>query len=245
MLFPYQVAGVQYLKTHKQCCLFDDPGLGKTAQALHAIDPNQPVLIVCPASVKAVWQQEIKKWGIPLDAVACSGRGSFKYPHQGQVVITNPELLPDNPQLVWDVPRGLQVIVDEAHQYKSFTAKRSKLMRLISMATVANGGSVWFMTGTPILSTPKDLFGLLKSAGISDKTYRSWNNFTYYFKGVNTRFGWKFPAEPRPDALKPLDGWFLRRRKQEVLPDLPEKIFSEFYVESNFKEVLDLDEARI
>lgn len=108
-----------------------------------------------------------------------------------------------------------------------------------------NGGSIWGLTGTPILSSPMDLYGLIQSFSLVPQTYRNWSNFTGYFKGVNTRFGWRFPPEPRHDALVPLQPYFIRRRKADVLPQLPEKIYAEYRVTSNFQETVELDEATV
>lgn len=68
-LFPHQRAGVKFLATAKRALLADEPGLGKTAQAIRALKKIQddggqpfPALIVCPNTLKKNWAREFKKW---------------------------------------------------------------------------------------------------------------------------------------------------------------------------------------
>jgi len=68
-LFPHQRAGVKFLATARQALLADEPGLGKTAQAIRALKAVKdggedvfPALIVCPNTLKKNWQREFKKW---------------------------------------------------------------------------------------------------------------------------------------------------------------------------------------
>ena len=68
-LFPHQQAGVEFLKTARRALLADEPGLGKTAQAIRAIkelkDSGEdvfPALIVCPNTLKKNWEREFARW---------------------------------------------------------------------------------------------------------------------------------------------------------------------------------------
>ena len=68
-LFPHQRAGVEFLKTAKRALLADEPGLGKTAQAIRALkklkEENSevfPALVVCPNTLKKNWKREFAKW---------------------------------------------------------------------------------------------------------------------------------------------------------------------------------------
>jgi SNF2 family DNA or RNA helicase len=68
-LFPHQRAGVKFLSTAKRALLADEPGLGKTAQAIRTLKKIQddggqpfPALIVCPNTLKKNWDREFKKW---------------------------------------------------------------------------------------------------------------------------------------------------------------------------------------
>lgn len=68
-LFPHQRAGVAYLATAKRALLADEPGLGKTAQAIRALKKIKergeevfPALIVCPNTLKGTWEREFERW---------------------------------------------------------------------------------------------------------------------------------------------------------------------------------------
>jgi SNF2 family DNA or RNA helicase len=68
-LFPHQRAGVKFLSTAKRALLADEPGLGKTAQAIRSLKYLQsqgeqvfPALVVCPNTLKKNWSREFKKW---------------------------------------------------------------------------------------------------------------------------------------------------------------------------------------
>ena len=68
-LFPHQRAGVLFLKTARRALLADEPGLGKTAQAIRALKAIQdsgeqvfPALIVCPNTLKKNWAREFARW---------------------------------------------------------------------------------------------------------------------------------------------------------------------------------------
>ena len=68
-LFPHQRAGVEFLATSKQAMLLDEPGLGKTAQAIRVLSRLHekgesvfPALVVCPNTLKKNWEREFEKW---------------------------------------------------------------------------------------------------------------------------------------------------------------------------------------
>ena len=68
-LFPHQRAGVAFLSTAKRALLADEPGLGKTAQAIRALKALHekgedifPILIICPNTLKKNWAREFQKW---------------------------------------------------------------------------------------------------------------------------------------------------------------------------------------
>lgn len=69
VLFPHQRAGVAFLATAKRALLADEPGLGKTAQAIRALKELKdrgeevfPILIVCPNTLKKNWAREFARW---------------------------------------------------------------------------------------------------------------------------------------------------------------------------------------
>lgn len=68
-LFPHQRAGVEFLATARRALLADEPGLGKTAQAIRALarlhekgEEVFPALVVCPNTLKMNWEREFERW---------------------------------------------------------------------------------------------------------------------------------------------------------------------------------------
>lgn len=104
VLFPHQRAGVEFLATAKRALLADEPGLGKTAQAIRALkllhDKGEdvfPILIVCPNTLKKNWAREFNKWwpeGVITQVIkgsATQRKAQFEEP--AQVFIINWESL--------------------------------------------------------------------------------------------------------------------------------------------------------
>lgn len=91
-LFPHQRAGVKFLSTAKRALLADEPGLGKTAQAIRALKKIQddggeafPALIICPNTLKKNWKREFAKWwpGVKVQIItgtATQRRKQFEEP---------------------------------------------------------------------------------------------------------------------------------------------------------------------
>ena len=217
-LFPFQTEGVQFLRMRPAALLCDEMGLGKTAQALVASNNGDPTLIVCPASLKSNWAREVKQWTSNPAVEILKGKGSFRWPDPGEVLITNYELLPE--KMPDEIPLCVTVIADEAHYLKNRRSRRSKLFESVAWDARIRGGRVWLLTGTPILNSPMDLWNILAAAGIHKKVFGSWPEFTRQFGGYRTKFGWRFSG-PRPGVREKLNDVMLRRTRKEVLPDLP------------------------
>lgn len=110
-LFPHQRAGVAFLSTAKRALLADEPGLGKTAQAIRALkalhDKGEdvfPILVVCPNTLKKNWAREFQRWW-PDSVVTQIIKGSAvqrkkQFEEPAQVFIINWESLRSHSRLV-------------------------------------------------------------------------------------------------------------------------------------------------
>lgn len=94
-MFPYQRYGAFWLSQRYGALLADEQGLGKTLQTIAALPQNAGTMIVCPASLKDNWLAEFRKWRPQLDVRVLTGRGSFRWPRAGEILIFNYELLPE------------------------------------------------------------------------------------------------------------------------------------------------------
>jgi len=102
-LFPHQRAGVQFLSTAKRALLADEPGLGKTAQAIRALKKLQndgeqvfPALIVCPNTLNKNWAREFEKWWPEVTTQVIKGSAvqrKKQFDNQADVYVLNWEAL--------------------------------------------------------------------------------------------------------------------------------------------------------
>jgi SNF2 family DNA or RNA helicase len=109
-LFPHQRAGVDFLVKSRRALLADEPGLGKTAQAIRALkkmfDDGQevfPALVICPNTLKSNWEREFDKWwpGVNVSVVkgsAIQRRKAFE--EKADVYVINWESLRTHSKLL-------------------------------------------------------------------------------------------------------------------------------------------------
>lgn len=108
-LFPHQRAGVEFLATARRALLADEPGLGKTAQAIRALKRLQdagedvfPALIVCPNTLKKNWKREFALWwpGITVEVIKGSaGQRRKQLATEADVYVINWESLRSHSRL--------------------------------------------------------------------------------------------------------------------------------------------------
>ena len=86
--YPYQLEGVRYALDHQRCIFGDQPGLGKTLQAICAVvkahkeaqryGESFPTLVICPAALKVNWQREFKKFA-GINAIILDDRNRYDW----------------------------------------------------------------------------------------------------------------------------------------------------------------------
>ena len=107
-LFPHQRAGVSFLATARRALLADEPGLGKTAQAIRALKKLQeteqvfPALIVCPNTLKKNWKREFGMWWPDARVTVITGSASQRrkqFEEEADVYVINWESLRSHSRL--------------------------------------------------------------------------------------------------------------------------------------------------
>lgn len=213
---PFQRAGIAYGMARPSVLLADEPGLGKTIQAIGIInaDPSiQRVMVVCPASLRINWKREMDKWLVrPLRVrVAESG-----WPIGSEVIICNYDRLekfqPELKHQYFDL-----LILDEAHYIKTRKAKRSKMAKAIYARRKV------LITGTPIVNRPVELWNLIECMGGLGMKF--WEYVNRYCNAYKSRFGWDFSGSCHLDELQEQlrIRYMVRRLKKDVLAELPVK----------------------
>lgn len=253
--YTYQLDGVKFLSSHENCLLADDMGLGKTLQALMAIEEGGRAIVICPATLKLNWANEVRKWRSDLSPVVCKGRKGFKLPQANEVVIINYEILPTEmtptskwgddsenvPQAWRDVLAQTTLIADEAHLCKSHKAIRSKRTKVLSNLCKRS----WAMTGTPLLSKGFDLWGVVSTFGMGRTIFGGFKGFIRDMNAYQNGWGgWEF-GTPNPCVPEKLRRVMLRRTKTEVLTNLPPKTYQDVLVEVGSKRLLKMSEKML
>ena len=234
--YPYQLDGVEFLASREDALMGDDMGLGKTLQSLMALPSADrcKAIVVCPSSLKLNWANEVAKWRSDLTPIVCKGRkgkNAFRLPNVGEVIIINYDILPmwlDNSEISSETAQILastQLIVDEAHYVKNYKAKRSK--RMTALASLCRGS--WAMSGTPLMTRPLDLWGVLSTFGMERTVFGTWGNFVRGFNGSKGSYGYTW-GSAEPSVAERLKRVMIRRLKTEVLTSLPPKRFQDVLI---------------
>lgn len=221
-LMPFQRAGVDYvLSSGRRALIGDEPGLGKTVQALAALEASDsyPALVVCPSSLKLNWLREAQKW-LP-HRTSASVSGSQPYATGTDITIINYDVLKSwEPTLVG--LRGL--VVDESHLVKSPTAQRT--LACIAVADrIPDEGTIVLLSGTPMLNRTTEMIAQLRILGRLP-SFGGARRFRATFG--NPQSAVMLNRRLRATVM-------VRRRKEDVLGDLPPKRWSTIAVEGDPK----------
>lgn len=122
-------------------------------------------------------------------------------------------------------------LVDEAQVFKSWAAARTKKGHAMAAAVRRKGGRTWLLTGTPMMNEPRELWTLYKVAGIEGEAFGDWGNFVRLFKGKTLYFGGYEWGTPEAEVAERIQRVSLRRKREDVLPDLPVKTYREIEVD--------------
>jgi superfamily II DNA or RNA helicase len=210
-LEPFQWAGVRYVLDARRAFLADEQGLGKTVEALAAIEADDayPAIVVCPASLKLNWEREVRRW-LPHRSVAVI-EGRQAVPPTAEITLLNYEVVDNHRETLTRLrPRAL--VLDEAHYVKNPSAKRTRAVRRLAESMGPDKLRL-ALTGTPVLNHPDELISQLRVLGRLED-FGSGARFKAQFRGPLTeeRLHWHLRRS-----------CFVRRLKSEVLPQLPAK----------------------
>ena len=236
-LFPYQSTGVAYALQNKRVIVGDQPGLGKTGQAIATmVGANAKcILVICPATIRENWRREWKIW-TGKDSMILSDKVKNTWPQYYKVGMVNvficnyeslKKYFVDAITKPEDKPLRLNhitfketihlfdaVIIDESHRCKDGRTQQAKFV----MGICQKKEYVLALTGTPVVNKPMDLIPQLYIIQQLD-VFGGYKRFVdRYCDGYN-----------EASNLKELNvlmhkHCFYRREKKEVLKDLPDKI---------------------
>jgi SWI/SNF-related matrix-associated actin-dependent regulator 1 of chromatin subfamily A len=228
---PFQREGIATLCTRKYALLADEMGLGKTIQAIGLINAKpdiERILIICPASLKRNWWNELKTWCVRPMTVHIISPGSDWQPCD--IVILNYEQVAKYrdciDKVAWDL-----LVVDESHYLKSPKSQRTQAIvgkwdedKSNRVFPIRATRKLW-MTGTPILNRPRELWTCLRALD-REGLGSDWHGYhTRYCDAYQDMHGWQLDGasnlEELQDRLR--KSIMIRRKKMDVLKDLPAK----------------------
>ena len=234
-IYPYQKLGVEFfINNGGKAILADTMGLGKTVQSLAYVvhEGLDKVIVVCPSSVKYSWECEVKKWTHLKPYVIDSKKKNMDNGelmdvyNNYDVFIINYDILKSFYPFL-SVVKIDCVIMDEFHYIKNSAAVRTKYAKKLSMGIPRR----ILLSGTPLLSRPEELFNGLNL--MDPAKWNNWYSFTKrYCAGHSGPWGYDTKGSSNVEELQgKIARYFLRRKKEEVLPELPDKIFIDLPVQ--------------
>ncbi|WP_165069310.1 DEAD/DEAH box helicase [Marisediminicola senii] len=230
-LFTHQAEFVASVRDgHRTYLLADEPGLGKTAQALLAASASNsyPLLVVTPNVVKMNWAREVGLWTPNKTATVIHGSGQ-DLDAFADVVIVNYDVL--DRHVGWLRTLGFQgMVVDEAHFIKNRESQRSK--HVLSLAASIRARSrralMIALTGTPLINTIDDFRAIWQFLGWIDGEKPTAELMDRLEDTGLTPADFGFFAEARQTVI---DMGIVRRKKMDVAADLPSKRIADLPVE--------------
>lgn len=228
---PFQKAGINYGLQRTDVLIGDEMGCGKTIQAIgiiNAIEIEGKILIVCPAIMKLVWKLELDKW-LVNKGLKVEVWDSKKQP-DADIIIVNYAILRKLQDVLLKISFHI-VIGDEIHfcktkpTPKNKTKKTKKMNRSRAFYNIANKATKRvYLTGTPMLNRPAELFYILESLHFPMK----WHEFMekYADAYIDERGYWNTKGASNLDELQERlrSHCMIRRLKKDVLTELPDKI---------------------
>jgi superfamily II DNA or RNA helicase len=241
-LRPYQRAGLGWMEFLRDLnlggCLADDMGLGKTVQTLALLEglrvakSVRPSLVVAPRSLLFNWAAEARKFAPKLRLLEHHGtdrtKNNGRFGDYYLVLTTYATMRLDVEQLAQT--EFEYVILDEAQAIKNATSQVAKASRQL------RGRHRLALSGTPIENHLGDLWSLFEF--LNPGLLGSSRSFARTFAGKSA------PPERREALARALRPLILRRTKEQVAPELPERIEQTLFCELEGKQRRDYDDLR-
>lgn len=229
----YQITGVKWMKMLANCgfggILADEMGLGKSLQTIEYIKlqlaehPDSQFLIVVPTSLVYNWENEFAKFAPEIRYKVINDTKQNRVQqlenmNQEQVIITTYGLLRQDIEYYQDIKFDT-CIIDEAQNIKNVATQNTKTVKMIQAKTK------FALTGTPLENSVLELWsifdfvmpGFLKSSSVFKEKYN--------IKKIEE------DASVLDILKRQISPFILRRKKSDVLKDLPPKIENTVYID--------------
>jgi len=242
-LYDYQAEGALFAARTGRCLIGDEMGLGKTIQAIAAVELMarhfgvERVLVVCPTSLKHQWQREIERFsGRPAQVIggpkparmeqfaavppSPCGRGDGGEGNLIHFKITNYDTIHADLDVITQWAPDL-VILDEAQRIKNWETRVARSVKRIDTPYAI------VLTGTPLENRLEELISIIQFVDRHrlGPTFRLLD--THQMRDDNAKVIGYTKLDQVGKTLEPI---LLRRKKDQVLDQLPERIDTNLFV---------------
>ncbi len=227
-LYPYQAVGTLFLAFTERALLADDMGLGKTIQAFGAASllrewhGIEHVLVITPASVKYQWGKEIERFTDDSYTVVAGSKAkrAKQYAEQSFFTVINYELMLRDLEHISALKPDL-VILDEAQRIKNWRAKTTQVIKELPSQFA------FVLTGTPLENRLEELYSIVEF--LDDNLLGPpWQFMAQHV--VKDDWGGIIGYKDLEGVRRAIAPILLRRRKVDVLLELPERIDNDFWL---------------
>jgi superfamily II DNA or RNA helicase len=227
-LYPYQREGALFAARAGRCLIADDMGLGKTIQAIAAVEilarcaQIQRVLVICPTSLKHQWKREIEKF-TDRSAVVVEGLTASRqrgYAAEGFYKIVNYDVVHRDLDAVRRCRPDL-IILDEAQRIKNWKTRAAQTVKRLDSEYAL------VLTGTPLENRLEELHSIVEFVD----RYRLGPMFRFLATHQHTDETGRVVGYRQLDQVaRTLAPILVRRTKDAVLKELPERMEKRFFV---------------
>lgn len=230
--YAYQEEGIKFGLYKKAVLIGDEMGLGKTLQAIGLsilkkdIFGFRKILVVTMSSLKQQWQREIERLSDQKACIIAGNAGQRKEQYQTDTSlfkITNYEAVLRDVTIISRMKPDL-IILDEAQRIKNFETKTAEAVKSLPRQHAI------ILTGTPLENKLEDVYSLVQ---FLDPELLSplWQFAADHFL-LSTRKKGDILGYVNLNLLhEKLKALVIRRRKEEVLDELPELIVNDYYID--------------
>lgn len=242
-LLPYQRDGMLHLAFGERALLADDMGLGKTIQAIAACEllrhlkGIRRVLVVCPASLKGEWQEQIARFSGADTLLVHGGRPQrlAEYARPAFFTVVNYEQVVVDAVDINETVKPDIVVLDEAQRIKNWQTKTAAAVKSLVSPYA------FVLTGTPIENRIDEIYSIVQylDPGLLGPLFR----FNRDFYELDER-GRPVDYKNLEELQRRLQPVMLRRRKHDVETELPGRTTTTYMVGMADEQRLRYDEYK-
>jgi len=231
-LYPYQAEGVAFALHRPATLIGDEMGLGKTLQAItlavlkKELYGFRKILVITVASLKEQWKREIERF-TDESAVVVAGtpkqRESTYFGDDSYFKITNYEAVLRDVTILTRFRPDL-IILDEAQRIKNFSTKTAEAVKRLPRQHAL------VLTGTPLENKLEDVYSIIQFLD-PQMLAPLWQFAADYFMLSKNKKGKILGYRNLEQLHTKLKSIVIRRRKAEVLKDLPEEVVNNYYID--------------